>query len=421
MKDAQQLKILMVQIDFESIKTIDDKIGSPFYLMFPNKYRHNLNSFLNAFRRRYPKVIAGYSFKTNYLPELCRIAKVEGAFAEVVSEMELELAIRLGFQNIIFNGPIKKKDSLLKAIKCHAVINLDSEYEIDTLCSIKLENPELPIRAGIRVNVQLCDEQGNSTIQCGLRHGRFGFPSSILGKSIQRLKSVGISICSLHGHTSSSDRAVLNYKVITNYMISVCEKFQLDDLEYFDIGGGFFGAAPEGLDLTNRPSYQDYANVVLDRVLKSDWFMAHRPNIVIEPGSSVVSNVFEYYTKVYQIKKIGGKNYVVVDGSVFDVKPTLHNGNLPHSFFSDNYNEEVIECDVVGSTCMEKDVLLHDVLLPRLSAGDYLQFRGVGAYTISLTPSFINFLAPIVSVVDSSFKLVRRRQNIEDILSIYSL
>lgn len=409
----------MERIDYELIKSIDDKIGSPFYLMFPDKYRHNLNSFLDAFKNRYPRVIAGYSFKTNYLPELCRIAKGEGAFAEVVSEMELELAIKLGFRNIIFNGPIKKKSTLLKAIEYHAVINLDAEYEVETVCALKAECPDLQMRIGLRVNVQLHDEFGNSTIQCGLRHGRFGFPHSILKKNIKQLESVGITICSLHGHTSSSDRALLNYKVITDYMVSVCEEFNLSDLEFFDIGGGFFGAAPEGFDLTGRPTYHDYADVVIDRVLESDWFVKHQPTIVIEPGSSVVANVFEYYTKVFQLKKIANKYYVIVDGSVFDVKPTMHNGNLPHMVFSDYGKRDEIVCDVVGSTCMEKDIILHDVRLPLLTAGDYLQLRGVGAYTISLTPIFINYLAPIVSVEKGHFKLVRRKQNIEDVLSIY--
>ena len=68
---------------------------------------------------------------------------------------------------------------------------------------------------------------------------------------------------------------------------------------------------------------------------------------------------------------------------------------------------------------MEKDVILKDVVLPALKAGDYIEIRGVGAYTIALTPTFINYLAPIVSVANDEMKVVRRREQLKDILTIY--
>lgn len=40
--------------------------------------------------------------------------------------------------------------------------------------------------------------------------------------------------------------------------------------------------------------------------------------------------------------------------------------------------------------------MLKDVKMPIVEAGDFIQFRGVGAYTICLTPTFINFLEPIL-------------------------
>ena len=74
---------------------------------------------------------------------------------------------------------------------------------------------------------------------------------------------------------------------------------------------------------------------------------------------------------------------------------------------------------MVGSTCMEKDVMLKDVTLPKLKAGDFIQFRGVGAYTICLTPTFINFLEPILMLKNGEYVEVRRRQTVYDILTVY--
>lgn len=409
----------MQKVSYKLLKNLDVMYGTPFYIMDPDKYRHNINGFINAFKRKYDRIIAGYSFKTNYVPVLCNIAKEEGCFAEVVSDMEYALAKKLGFNKIIFNGPIKRIAVLMQAIEDGAIINLDSEYEVDVVCNYKEQHPSSGLKVGMRININLTDENGNSTIQCGLRFGRFGFPEDIIGKNIERLRQKGIKIISLHGHTSTSDRAVLNYKIITQHMLAVCEKYKLDDLQYFDIGGGYFGAAPEGMDLTGRPTYEDYADCVLGEAMVNKWFMAHKPYIVIEPGSSVVSNVFTYYTKVYQNKKVGKVNFVMVDGSVFDVKPTMHSNNLPHEALTAVESSETYVCDVVGSTCMEKDVMLKEVTMPKLEAGDYIQFRGVGAYTICMTPTFINYLEPILMKDNGEYVEVRRRQTIEDIIQIY--
>lgn len=410
----------MVQINFNLLKELDEKFGTPFYIMDSEKYKSNINNFLNAFKKRYEKVMAGYSFKTNYVPALCKIALQERVVAEVVSEMEYELARKIGFEKIIFNGPIKRPAIFKKALEHGSVINLDSEYEVDMLCQYKQEHPEKDVKVGMRININLTDENGNSTIQCGLRFGRFGFPTEIIGKNIERLREAGVKIVSLHGHTSTSDRAVLNYKIIAQHMLATCEKYELNDLEYFDIGGGFFGAAPEGMDLTGRPKYEDYANCVLDEVMKSEWFMERKPWVVIEPGSSVVSNVFTYYTKVYQNKRVGKVNFVMVDGTVFDVKPTMHSNNLPHKVFRAVETEDTYVCDVVGSTCMEKDVMLKEVTLPKMEAGDFIQFNGVGAYTICLTPTFINFLEPILMPDGENFVEARRRQTVEDVVTVYN-
>lgn len=410
----------MEPINYALLKGLDEQFGTPFYLMDAEKYRSNINNFLSAFKKRYEKVLAGYSFKTNYVPALCKIALEEGVMAEVVSEMEYELARKIGFDKVIFNGPIKRPAIFEKALEQGAIINLDSEYEVDMICKYAKLHPDVELKVGMRININLTDENGYSTIQCGLRFGRFGFPSDIIGRNIERLREVGVEIIALHGHTSTSDRAVLNYKIITRQMLQVCEKYELNALELFDIGGGYFGAAPEGMDLTGRPTYEDYANCILDEALASEWFNRIQPTIVIEPGSSVVSNVFSYYTKVYQNKRVGKVNFVIVDGTVFDVKPTMHANNLPHKVYGAFENQERYVCDVVGSTCMEKDVILKDVSLPKIEAGDFIQFNGVGAYTICLTPTFINFLEPILMKENGTFVEARRRQTVEDIVSIYN-
>lgn len=411
-------------MNFVQLDKIARKYGTPYYLMDGGVFLANIEAFQAAFKPRYSRLVVGYSFKTNYVPALCKIAKEAGCYAEVVSEMEYVLAKRIGFEHIIFNGPIKKDSVLITALKDKAVINLDSAYELDTVLKYKSEHPEEEVSVGLRLNIDLTDKDGVSKLQCGLRIGRFGFSQAMLKGVVSLLRDNGIKIVSLHGHTSSSDRAVANYNLIVLQMLQVCECLELNDLQYFDVGGGFFGAAAKGIDVSNKPKYENYANCILDACLSNEWFKQVQPTIVIEPGVSVVANVFSYVSKIFQVKDIAGQKFLTTDGTVFDVKPTLHSNNLPHIFYTKECCNETYIANLVGSTCMEKDVILKEVEVPeRIEYGDYVKIDGVGAYTIVLTPTFINFISPIIGVTDNDDKtfIVRRRQTIDDVVTLYTL
>lgn len=411
----------MIVIDINQLDILADKYGTPFYLMDEEQYLSNLMAFKQAFQDKC-KLIVGYSFKTNYVPALCSIAKNAGCYAEVVSEMEYALAKKIGYENIIFNGPIKKTDVLIKAIEENAIVNVDSMYEINTILKYKTQHPNKRVHIGLRLNIELKDLNGNSKIQSGLRVGRFGFSSLMLDSIVPLLKENNIKIVSIHGHTSSSDRAVQNYKHIVSQMLCVCEKFKLDDIQYFNVGGGFFGAPARGINILDKPKYKDYADCILSLCNSSKWFCRINPNIVIEPGVSVTANVFGFVSQIFQKKCFFNKKIITTDGSVFDVKPTFHSNNLPYKFFTHSQNDDYFIGDLVGSTCMEKDIILKDVAIPiEITNGDYVLIEGVGAYTISLTPTFINYLCPIIAIKNSKFYEVRRRQNIDDITSLYLL
>ena len=125
-------------------------------------------------------------------------------------------------------------------------------------------------------------------------------------------------------------------------------------------------------------------------------------------------------SKIFQVKDIAGQKFLTTDGTVFDVKPTLHKNNLPHQFYVRKNETGSFLANLVGSTCMEKDVILNNVEVPSsIGYGDYVKIEGVGAYTIALSPTFINYLSPILSIKDNNVSIIRRRQNIDDVISLY--
>ncbi|WP_298345916.1 hypothetical protein [uncultured Algibacter sp.] len=412
-------------LDYKLLDKISKEVGNSFYILNESNYLKNITDLKNAFLKFHDKIIIGYSYKTNYIPKLCRLAKENGVYAEVVSDMELDLAFKLGYkpEKIIFNGPLKKEKDLEKVLLGNGIVNIDSFHEVNLLKKIVTRNAEAKISVGLRINMSLIDENGNSTIQEGLKYGRFGFEDSDenLGKAIEIIRGLGVTINALHGHTSSSDRSLKNFGSIAKTLCRVRNKYNLNDIAYFNVGGGFFGPMPKGLLNRKTPAFEEYADTIFSVFNDDEWFANNKPYIILEPGVSVVSNALSYFAKVMDIKKIRSKNFLLIEGGIYNVKPTMHRLNLPFKVFSKSIKNTSLKFDVVGSTCMEKDVVLSEVEISGVSVSDYISIENVGAYTVVKTPEFINYIPAIVSIEKNEISIVRYKQNLSNVLQQYNL
>ena len=78
------------------IRELQTTYGEAFYILDSAQFRKNFTELKDAFAKIYPNANIAYSYKTNYTPKLCKIVDALGGYAEVVSEMELEIARRIG-------------------------------------------------------------------------------------------------------------------------------------------------------------------------------------------------------------------------------------------------------------------------------------------------------------------------------------
>ena len=71
------------------------------------------------------------------------------------------------------------------------------------------------------------------------------------------LQSKNVKIIGIHLHTSSKSRGLDIYKAIAEIACRVKKEFNID-IEYIDVGGGFFGG------LTNKPQFEEYMALMAD-------------------------------------------------------------------------------------------------------------------------------------------------------------
>ena len=135
------------------------KYGSAFYLLDTAQFRENFSELKNAFASIYPNTNIAYSYKTNYIPALCKIVDDLGGLAEVVSDMELNIARKIGVKpnNIIWNGPYKNPQEFENLLLEGGQVNLDSYCETELLKTIAKNHPDKTLNVGIRVNFAIND------------------------------------------------------------------------------------------------------------------------------------------------------------------------------------------------------------------------------------------------------------------------
>ncbi len=410
----------MVNFDWKTLKELEGKYGDSFYILNLETFKNNYNEFLQAFRSIYPKTNIAYSYKTNYIPKLCQCVNSWGGYAEVVSGMEYELAVKLGVspEKIIFNGPYKKEEELKKAFLNGSIVNLDSSYEISYIEKLDGEINELQGRVGLRCNFDIGEQDPS----------RFGFDveSDEYISAIRTLKNLrNFKLIGLHCHYSTRKRSIESFTLRTKKMIEIFSKYFEDEiLEYIDIGGGFFGKMPSTLKEqfnTKIPDYREYASAIAIHL--ADSFKGeYLPELILEPGTAITADIMQFVAKVIDIKKIHSRKFALVSGNIYNIKPTLNDKNLPIDIISEDIENggEPGPFDIVGNTCRENDCLFSGYS-GKIKKGDFVIFCNVGAYTIVLKPPFIH-PSPFILTYNKdsgSFDTIKNQETFSDIFSSY--
>ena len=377
---------------------------TPYYIIHKNALDDNFQKLQSALKKHWGNSIIGYSYKTNALPWIAKHFDKLGCYAEVVSEDEYNLAKFLGVRQdrIIYNGPIKTKETFVDAIKNRCIVNVDSQRELDWIT--ELDAPSK--RIGIRVNFdieRLCPGQS----QCAEEGGRFGFclENGEFAKVVDQLQKANVTISGIHLHTSSKSRDLDIYGAIALTACSIQEMFHFD-LDYIDVGGGFFGGLPA------KPQFEEYISLIGS--ILSNRFDKRRTKLIVEPGMAVIGAPISYVTTVIDVKNTEFNRFVVTDGSRTNIDPLMRKSSYYHSYVRRKEGQVLSKQVICGYTCMEHDRLFEAVNEPELLVGDEIIYDKVGAYTMCLTPLFICYFPDVYVEENGKFIKVRDAWKPED-------
>lgn len=390
-------------------------VGDAFYLLDSNQFRQNFYELKSVFSSIYPNFNIAYSYKTNYTPKLCRIVDELGGFAEVVSDMEMEIALRIGVRpsNIIWNGPFKNAKKVEQLLVMGGTVNIDSAYEIELVENIAKKYPEHKLNIGIRCNFDVCDGVVS----------RFGFDieSEDFKKALdltQRYDNLYLIGMQCHFAT----RRIDTWKPRAEGMLQLLDTLGIVP-EHIDLGGGLFGKMADSLKAqfdSEIPTYKQYAEAVAPIFAEHFKNVENPPMLLIEPGSALVGDCMRFASKVVNIKTVRGKAIATLLGSIYNINPTLNKKNPPMVVYAmGEEQEEYTDLDFGGFTCIESDYLYRH-FDGKLAKGDVVLFGNVGSYSVVLKPPFILPNFPVVEVVDGQIETIKRAECFDDLFHTFS-
>jgi diaminopimelate decarboxylase len=398
------------------VRELAAKYDTPLYVYSATHIEARFKAFDAAFRR-VPHTIC-YSVKANSnLSILHMLSRMKAGF-DVVSGGELERILRVdkgASSRVVFSGVGKTREEIDLALKAGILIfNVESESELAVLAE-RTAKLKKKARMALRVNPDVLAET-HPYISTGLHEHKFGVPiQHALRLYAEAARSKYLDIAGVSVHIGSQIVSVEPFQAAMQRVSNLVQELRQDglDVRYVDAGGGLgISYSPETeFDFESRVS--NYAAALLQGL---EGLKVH---LLLEPGRAIVGPAGALLTRVIYVKQNGTKRFMVTDAAMNDLlRPSLykaHHEIVPVIQSEDRANAVF---DVVGPVCETGDFFARDRELPEVPEGELLAILDAGAYGMSLSSNYNSRRRPAeVLVHGKSFKLIRKRETIQDLLN----
>jgi diaminopimelate decarboxylase len=397
-----------------SLTTLAEKLDTPLYVYSANTIRQRLKSFDRAFHA-VPHTVC-YSVKANSNLSILGLLAKLGCGFDVVSGGELERVLRAdrrAARKVVFSGVGKTAEEMRAALKADILLfNVESEAELARLaeCAAKLKKTA---RVALRVNPDVSAET-HPYISTGLHKHKFGVPIeqaqglyAIAGQQ-KYLLTAGVSV-----HIGSQITDVSPFAAAMERVAELIRGLRANghQIKYVDAGGGLGIAYRD----ENLPALSDQAKAYADALTAP--LRKLNLHLLLEPGRSIVAPAGALLTRVLYRKTNNGKKFLIVDAAMNDlIRPSLYQAY--HEIVPAIAASTDIEItDVVGPVCETGDFFARDRELPVVDEGSLLVLLDTGAYGLVLSSNYNTRPRPAEVLVDgSTFKVIRRRETVADLL-----
>jgi len=257
------------------------------------------------------------------------------------------------------------------------------------------------------------DARSHPHISTGLRTNKFGVPIEDARAMYREAARVpGLEPVGLHIHVGSQITSLDPLARAADKVLELVHQLREDGipLDHVDLGGGL-GISYDG---TAVPGLGDYARIMAERIGPTGL------RLLLEPGRALVGRAGVLLTTVVDVKEYpGGPRFAILDAGMTELmRPALY-GAYHRIVPVTPRAGETRPYELVGPICESSDIFGRDRLMPPLEPGDLLAILDTGAYGSVMGSTYNRrTLPPEVLVENNDWRVIRRRQSIDDLLTL---
>ncbi|HTN32552.1 MAG TPA: type III PLP-dependent enzyme [Marinobacter sp.] len=369
---------------FNRIRQFADGKKTPFVVIDTETVDRQYDELMEGF----PFARIYYAVKANPAPQILSMLRDKGANFDIASIYELEKVLALGVtgDRISYGNTIKKSEDIRafyeKGVRMFAT---DSEADLRNLAKAA---------PGSKIYVRILTD-GTQTADWPLSR-KFGCESDMAMDLLILARDLGLVPYGISFHVGSQQREIGAWDSALNKAKVIFERLKEEDnieLKMINMGGGF---PANYINRTNE--LRVYAEEIT-RFLSED-FGDELPEIIIEPGRSLLSNAGVLVSEVVLISRKSRTalhRWVYTDVGKFNGLIETLDEAIKFPIWT-NKTGEGEDCVIAGPTCDSADIMYenHKYALPlNLAIGDRMYWFSTGAYTTTYSAVEFNGFPPL--------------------------
>lgn len=392
--------------------------GTPLYVYDRQTLDASVAEYQSALRNNYPgPARITYAGKAFLCKALAEWTQAHHLLVDCTGEGEIAIAQAAGVppENILVHGVNKSSADLNTALKYAGTIVVDNLTELHHLAS-HLPNSHPPL-LWLRLLPGVAVHTHHSHTQTGQHDSKFGMTREELLEAAKLCREQGLPLAGIHFHQGSNFRDPEPLIPAIDMALDLAKEIGFRGGWHFCPGGGW-GMAYHEDELPN-PSIASYVRGIAEAVVEGCQLRGlDLPHLHLEPGRSLIARAGVALYRVGAVKKRPGKTWLLVDGGMADnPRFALYGARYSCLPVTGLDREGSGRVSIAGPFCESGDILIENLPMPDIQAGELIAIPVAGAYQLSMSSNYNGARRPAVLwLEEGQVKLIQKRETVSDLL-----
>lgn len=401
------------------LTTLANDHGTPLYLYDRATMDSSVADYQSALRSYYPAPASvTYAGKAFLNLAIAQWTQFHNLFVDCTGEGEIAIAVAGGVprEHILVHGVNKSPTDLKFALQNAGIIVIDNLSELSRITQIFTHHASRNTSLWLRLLPGVAVETHHAHTQTGQHDSKFGMTREEILEAATFCKNHKLPLKGIHFHQGSNFRDTSPLKAAIEMGLDLAKEIGFENDWHFSPGGGWSVAYHE--DELPQPDTDKYVRVIAKNVIEGCKARGLTlPHLHLEPGRSLAARAGVAVYKVGAVKRRGEKVWILTDGGMTDnPRYAMYGARYSCLTVSGSSRERCEKVSIAGPYCESGDVIIEDLLMPKIEEGELIAVPASGAYHLSMASNYNGSRKPAVLwLEEGKAQVIVRRETIDDL------